>query len=96
MIQFNVNNAFNAVTSLTSNKLIYELKIKNRFTTISKKIDDKLVINKKFKKSLNAIRLRMRQKIFDAVFFVNVKTKMLHDKRHKLLLLKKQRLFKTS
>ncbi len=37
---------------------------------------------------LQKIRLRNRQKTVNAVFFVNVKIKMLHDKRHKSLFFK--------
>ena len=90
MIQNNLNNFFNAIIELISNELMYDFKIKNRFTTVSKNIEKKFMIDEEFKQSLNAIRLKMRQKTADAVFFDNVKTKLIHDKRHKSLLLKEK------
>lgn len=81
-----MNNVFNVVTSLIPNEQTYEFKIKNKLTTISEKINGKFMIDKKFQKSLNEIRLQMRQEAFDAMSFVNVKAKVIHDKRHKSLL----------
>ncbi len=40
---------------------------------------------------LQKIRLKNRQKAADAVFFVNVKVKIFHDKRHKSLFLKSEK-----
>ena len=97
MIQNNLNNFFNATIGLISSELMYDFKIKNKFTAISETIKKKFMIDKKFKQSLNATRLKMRQKTFDAMSFDNAKTKLYHDKRHKpLLLKKKQNLFQIS
>lgn len=52
------------------------------------------MINAEFKQTLNRIQLKMRQKTANAVSFVNVKTKLYHDKRHNLLLMKKKTYFK--
>ncbi len=45
----------------------------------------------KIREMLQKIRLRNRQEAVDAVFFVNVKVKILHDKRHKSLFLKSEK-----
>lgn len=47
----------------------------------------------KLKKTLNKTRFRMRQKTINAMLFANVKTKLYHDKRHKFLLLKKNKIY---
>lgn len=77
------------MTKLTLNELTYNFKVKNKLTAISKKINDKLMFDKKLKKVLNTC-FKLRQKTFNAVFFANVKTKLIHNRRHKLLLLKKE------
>ena len=90
MIQTNLNNSFNAIIELIFNELMYDFRMKNRLIAISKKIDEKFMTNEIFKNFLNATRLRMRQKTADAVTFENVKTKLIHDKRYKLLFMKKR------
>ena len=84
-----MNNFSNATTDLTSNEIVYEFKMKNKLTTLSTTIDGKLMQNKQLKKNLNKIRLQFRQKISNAVFFDNVKAKLMYDKRHKPFFLKK-------
>lgn len=88
MIQVNMNNFLNAIIGLTSNELMYGFKVRDRLTVVSKKIDGKIMSNKEVKKSLDATRLRMRQEAADVVAFDNVKFKLVHDKRYKLLLMK--------
>lgn len=70
---------------------MYGFKVKDRLTIISKKLTEELkpMLNKKLKESLDKIRLQFRQKVSNAVFFENVKTKLMYNKRHKQLLLKK-------
>ena len=49
--------------------------------------------NEIFKKNLNAIRLRMRQKMIDAMIFENVKMKLIYNKRYKSWLMKKKKIY---
>ena len=90
-----MNNSPNANTGLTSNEICYDFKTRNVFATItSEKIkkkpikEKKSTDEKKFKKTLNKTRFRIRQKTIDAVFFANVKIKLIYDKRHKSFMLK--------
>lgn len=84
-----MNNSSNVIIGFTSNELMYEFKVKNRLTAISEKIEETSMTDKKFKEFLDAIRLQMRQKAADAMIFENVKAKLTHDKRYKLLFFKK-------
>ena len=93
MIQTNLNNSFNAIIELILNEFMYDFRMKNRLIAISEKIDEKSITNGILKKSLNATRLRMRQEAIDAVIFKNVKTKLIHDKRYKLLFIKKNKTY---
>lgn len=45
--------------------------------------------NKKLKKNLDNTRFQFRQKASNAMSFNNAKVKLIYDKRHKSLLLKK-------
>lgn len=83
-----MSNTLNAITGLIPNELTYDFKVRDKLTAISKKINDKFMLDKKLKEVLNATRFKMCQEAFDAVFFANVKAKLIHDKCHKPLLLK--------
>ena len=85
-----MNNFSNATTGLIFNEIVYGFKMKNRLTTLSTTIDEKFMQDKQLKKNLNKIRLQFRQKVSNVVFFDNVKTKLMYDKRHKSLFLKKE------
>lgn len=91
LIQANINNSSNATTELISNEIIYEFKMKNRLIAVSNNLDDKImdVSDKELKKILDETRLRFWQKASDVVSFDNVKAKLMYDKKHKPLLLKK-------
>ena len=71
LFQTNMNNASNAITNLTSNKIIYDFKIKNRLTAISKNLFEIIIFisqSDELKKILDQTRFRFCQKAFDAVF----------------------------
>lgn len=67
---------------------MYDFKFRNKLIAISKKIESEFMNDKKFKIFLKVTQLHMRQKIANAISFANVKIKLIHDKRHKLLFLK--------
>ncbi len=97
MIQASLNDSSNIFIELFSNELIYEFKVRNTFFVLftfenfmkssSENFEN---TQKQFKilELLNETRLRNRQEAVDAAFFANVKIKILHDKKHKLLFLK--------
>lgn len=90
-IESNMNNASNAITELISNEIVYGFKMKNRLTMISKNLSEILIFaSNNLKKNLDKTQLRFCQKTFDIVFFDNVKIKLIYDKKHKSLLLKKK------
>ncbi len=73
---------------------MYEFKIKNILFTfiISESFEKSSSFSSEFKilDMLRETRLRNRQETVDAVFFVNVKVKILYDKKHKSLFLKSE------
>ena len=91
LIQTNMNNSSNVITGLTSSEIMYDFKIRNKLTAISEKINDEFMTNEKLKECLNETRFQFRQKAFDAIVFENAKTKIIHDKKYKPLLLKKKK-----
>ena len=85
-----MNNVFNATIDLTSNEIIYDFKIRNKLTIVLKNFEQfTFMSNKKLKKIFDDTRFQFRQKISNVIFFDNVKIKLMYDKRHKVLLLKK-------
>ena len=91
VIQTNMNNAPNATTGLTPNEIIYGFKIRDKLTAISENFEQSTVMpDKELKKALDDTRLQFRQEASNAIFFDNVKVKLMYDKRHKSLLLKKR------
>lgn len=92
LIQTNINNPFNATIELTLNKIIYDFKIKNKFIACSKKFVEKLVAmtNKNLKKNFEKNTFALSSKNFERDFFVNVKTKLMYDKKHKFFFWKKK------
>jgi hypothetical protein len=90
MIQTSMNNSSNVFIELFSNELIYEFKVKDIFFALFTSENFRNISISKILQILEKIRLRNRQKAVDAVFFVNVKVKIFHDKRHKSLFLKSE------
>jgi hypothetical protein len=88
IIQANLNNSSNVFTGLSSNELIYGFKVRDTLFALFTSGNFKDISTSKILQILEEIRLRNRQEAVDAVFFVNVKVKILHDKRHKPLFLK--------
>ncbi len=88
MIQTSMNNSSNVFIELSSNELTYEFKVRNTLFALFIFENFKNTSTSKILQILEKTRLRNRQKAIDAVFFVNVKVKVLHDKRHKSLFLK--------
>ena len=79
LFQANMNNASNAITDLTSNRIIYDFKVRNRLTIVSKNLFEIIIFisqSDELKVFFDQTRFRFRQKIFDIVFFENVKTKL--------------------
>jgi hypothetical protein len=89
MIQTSLNNASNIATRLFSNELMYDFKLRNTLFALTNKLTSKQFTTSSFKilHMLNDMRIRNRQKTTNAVFFANVKVKIIHDKRHKFLFL---------
>jgi hypothetical protein len=88
LIQTNLNNSSNVVIELFSNKLMYDFKIRNTlFVITDRSISEQFTIFSKILDMLRNTRFRNRQETTDAVSFVNVKVKIIHDKRHKSLFL---------
>ena len=53
-------------------------------------------MKKNLKKTLNKTRFKIRQKVVDSITFVNVKIKIIYDKKHRSLMLKsKNKIFFT-
>ncbi len=86
LIQVSLNNYLNVSIELSSNEITYEFKIKNTlFFLIIEKIEN--ISQLKILNLLNQIRMKNRQKTTNAIFFANVKIKIIHDRRHKSLFL---------
>ena len=66
------------IIDLTFNEIIYDFKIRKTLTTL---FVDQIM-------NLSTQRLKCRQKIIDAIVFVNVKIKIYYNVRHTSLLLK--------
>jgi hypothetical protein len=82
LIQADFNNFLNVVIDLSSNEIIYEFKIKDTlFFLITVKIEN--LSQFKILNLLNQTKLRSRRKATNVVFFVDVRVKIIHDKRHK-------------
>lgn len=86
-IQTNLNNVLNVIIDLIFNKLMYKFKIKNCLIVVFEKIDKKLMTKIQFN-FFQKTQLEIKQKIVDAMFFENFKSKILYDKKHKLFMLK--------
>lgn len=67
---------------------MYGFKIRDKLTTMSERLNEAIMSNKDLKKSLDEIRFQFRQEASNAIFFDNVKVKIIYDKKHKPLLLK--------
>ncbi len=67
---------------MSSNEITYEFKIKDiLFFLVTEKIEN--ISQFRILNLLNQTRLRNRQEAANVVFFVNVRVKIIHDKRHK-------------
>lgn len=87
-LQTCLNNADFVITETSSNEQLYDFKVRDVLSTL---IISDLFANKllaKSSKNLADKRLIYAKKIADATFFVNAKTKIYYDARHKFLLLK--------
>jgi hypothetical protein len=84
LIQANLNNSSNVAIELFSNKFMYDFRIKNTLSILTEKsISENFTTSSLISEMLKDTRLRNRQETANVVFFVNVKVKIIHDKRHK-------------
>ncbi len=86
LIQTNLNNSQNVVTELCSNELIYEFKVKNIIFSLVKNLKNSFT-QFKIMNLIKKTRIRNRQKTANAIFYVNIKIKIIHDRKHKSLFL---------
>jgi hypothetical protein len=86
LIQANLNNSQNAVTELCSNELIYEFKVKNIIFSLVENLKNSLT-QFKIMNLIKKTRIRNRQETANAVSYVNIKVKIIHDRKHKSLFL---------
>ncbi len=86
LIQTNLNNSSNAITELCSNELNYDFKVKD---IVSFLIENLKNSSSQFNimNMINETRLRNRQKAIDAIFFINIKVRIIYDRKHKSLFL---------
>lgn len=78
ILQIQLNNNFNIVTKITSNKVIYDFKIKKTLSL--------LYNNNSTRDNIVNKRLKYRIKVVDVIAFANVKAKIYYNTKHTLLI----------
>ena len=77
-IQSQLNNSSNVVTRLSSNEIIYDIRVRDTILTLNQRDQHESITN---------WRKKYQTKVSDAIAFVNAEIKVYYDFKHKSLLL---------